>query len=275
MNQRRLGKRTTPLLIGALALSIGSAVGASASGEEGRYWNDRERGWFWGEVDPEPPEPKEVQPPEPKAEASPEPEKSATERLEEFRAKVDEAKAKAVLNPTEENVSAYMALQKELMDKSAVFADVWKRAMWSQPDLGYAADKPIAGEGLRERRRIESAQVQKAVDQVKQDRGLFFFYASPENCPYCEVQSQHISRFADTYGIEAQAVSLDGSDNEYFPNARPDNGVAEAFGVKQVPALFLVNPDTRKVDSLGYGVITDATIGERLRTVLIRDLGEF
>lgn len=262
------------LLLTGLALVTSGVVSAQSLTDQG-YWGDRERGWFWGEVDPKEEETTPKVEPEPPRAKAPETTQTARERLEALREEVEEAKALAILEPTEENVSAYMAIQKEMMDKSAVFADVWQRAMWENPGLGYSADKPIAGDGMRERRRVESAEVDQAIAEVRETRGLFFFYSSPESCPYCGVQSRHVSRFAENNDLTVQAVSLDGSANEYFPNARPDNGIAEALGVKQVPALFLVDPETRQVDSLGYGVITDTTIGQRMRTILVRDLGEF
>ena len=39
-----------------------------------------------------------------------------------------------------------------------------------------------------------------------------------------------------------------------FPNVQPDNGLAQAWGIRVLPALFAVNPQTREAVPVAYGL---------------------
>ena len=269
---------TRLVLTAGLAASLGAAAtSVSSAGQlSNSYYGDRERGWFWYEDPPEPPKPKPRPPkPEPKAGSGEGEPKSARERLKELREEIEEAKALAILEPTPEHIAAYQKLQSKMMDRSMLFADTWRRNLWNDPELDYTTKRPVVSSGVRKQRRMEDEQIREAIAEVRNERGLFFFYRSAETCDYCDTQSMHVARFAKEHGLEVRAVSLDGSANQYFPEARPDNGIAEALGVKDAPALFLVDPETKAVDSLGYGVIDDAEIGKRIRRIVLLERGEF
>ncbi|WP_155996764.1 conjugal transfer protein TraF [Thioalkalivibrio sp. ALMg11] len=259
------------LLMAGVAASVGLAQ--ANPGTSSGFYGDRERGWFWYEQPPEPPKPPE---PEPEPEIVPiVPELSARERLEALQEEIEEAKALAILEPTQENIAAYLEMQDAMMNRSMVFADTWRRTLWDRPDLDYSTERPVVQSGVREQRRIEDREIAQAVDHVRDERGLVFFYMNREECPYCEVQSRHVERFARENNLTVRAITLDGSTNEYFPEARQDDGLAEAFGVQEAPGLFLVNPVTGEVDSVGYGVIDDAELGKRLRRIVSLEIGEF
>ena len=52
-----------------------------------------------------------------------------------------------------------------------------------------------------------------------------YFYRS--DCRFCALQSPLVKQLKDTFGFEVLAVSLDGSSNDHFPDALPDNGVSK------------------------------------------------
>jgi len=49
-----------------------------------------------------------------------------------------------------------------------------------------------------------------------------------------------------------------------FPKARPDNGIATALKVTQVPAVFLAQPFTGKITPIGFGVLSESQLLERI-----------
>ena len=49
-----------------------------------------------------------------------------------------------------------------------------------------------------------------------------------------------------------------------FPKARPDNGIATALKVTQVPAVFLAQPFTGKITPIGFGVLSESELLERI-----------
>ena len=52
-----------------------------------------------------------------------------------------------------------------------------------------------------------------------------------------------------------------------FPNARPDNGIATTLKVTQVPAVFLAQPFTGKITPIGFGVLSESQLLERIAVV--------
>jgi conjugal transfer pilus assembly protein TraF len=58
------------------------------------------------------------------------------------------------------------------------------------------------------------------------------------------------------YGIEIFAISLDGGTMAEFPNARMDNGASQNLNVTTVPAVFLAEKSTGKIQPVGYGVMS-------------------
>ena len=55
-----------------------------------------------------------------------------------------ELKAKAILEPTSDNIIAYVRYQREQLDRASTFADVWERAIWQHPDLDYTLQRPVS-----------------------------------------------------------------------------------------------------------------------------------
>ena len=52
-----------------------------------------------------------------------------------------------------------------------------------------------------------------------------------------------------------------------FPDARRDNGIATTLKVSQVPAVYLAQPFTGKITPIGFGVLSEAQLLERIAIV--------
>ena len=57
---------------------------------------------------------------------------------------LDELKARAILEPTSENIVNYIRFQREQLDRASTFADVWSRAIWQNPELDYTLERPVS-----------------------------------------------------------------------------------------------------------------------------------
>jgi conjugal transfer pilus assembly protein TraF len=66
------------------------------------------------------------------------------------RRNLRELKAKAILEPTPENVTAYIRFQRAQLDRASLFSDVWQRAIWQDPDLDYTLQRPVSTLGKRQ-----------------------------------------------------------------------------------------------------------------------------
>jgi hypothetical protein len=61
----------------------------------------------------------------------------ATQHLDAITEELRELKARAILYPTPENVTAYIRFQRAQLDRASLFSDVWQRAIWQDPELDY------------------------------------------------------------------------------------------------------------------------------------------
>ena len=149
--------------------------------------------------------------------------------LLKFKEDMEKARQIAVWNPTQENLRRYQKYQQEALDKGGLFADSWRRMIWEDPSLDYSLVRPVSELG-------------KATwtDTRNMDRDMFFrslrgqvgiYYVYRDHCAPCKVQSPTMANFVTRYGVPVHAISSDGSANEYFPNAKRDNGQLKAWGL--------------------------------------------
>lgn len=222
--------------------------------EDALYCKERRLGtWFYCE------RPKEA----PRAAASPA--ASARSQLAAISANLEELKARAILDPSAENVTAYVRFQREQLDRSSLFADVWQRALWQDPGLDYTLQRPVSTLGKR-----------AWIDQRKTDRdlamaklsgryGVFYFYAA--SCGACDIFAPILKAVSDRYGLAVLAVSMDGGPTATFPNYVVDAGQYERLGLgtdRQVPALVLFDSVTKQPMPIGYGILSQDEIMDRV-----------
>lgn len=101
-----------------------------------------------------------------------------------------------------------------------------------------------------------------ALANIGSDHILMFFFRG--DCPYCHAYGPVLRAFSTKYRIQVLPVSLDGGAVPGFTNARTDNGTAATLNVKQVPALFLAQPITGKIMPVGFGVLSEGQLVERI-----------
>jgi conjugal transfer pilus assembly protein TraF len=191
----------------------------------------------------------------------------AAKQLAAITEQLDELKARAILEPTTENLTAYMHYQREQLDRASTFADVWGRAVWQNPELDYTLERPINTLGKRTWLADRKAAKASAMKALAQRYGVFYFYASA--CSACRVFSPIIRSLSDQYGLEVMAVSMDGGPNETFPRYAVDTGQYERMGLtgNQVPALVLFDTQTRRPIPIGYGLMAGDEVMDRIFTL--------
>lgn len=191
----------------------------------------------------------------------------AAVRLKAISEKLEELKARAILEPTTQNVQAYISYQREQLDRASDFADVWRRAIWQNPELDYTLQRPINALGKKTWTTQRTAQRDAALAAISQRYGVFYFYSS--GCAACEVFSPIIRGVSDRFGMTVMAVSIDGGPNAAFPNHLIDTGQFQAMGMagKQVPALVLFDTVTKQPMPIGYGVMAADDVMDRIFTL--------
>lgn len=236
--------------------ATGHAAGAQA---------DVRRGWHFYD-DPAVHEPqKEVVTPAPVAlpkptTPQPPPEVKA---LRELQLQLEQLKAVAVMHPTVGNVRRYMELESKVLRNASLFADLSQKVAWANPDLDPTTQgRPVNAQALEVFEQVQMQERSSALANIGSDHILMFFFRG--DCPYCHAYGPVLRAFSTKYRIQVLPVSLDGGAVPGFTNARTDNGTAATLNVKQVPALFLAQPITGKIMPVGFGVLSEGQLVERI-----------
>ena len=191
------------------------------------------------------------------------PELAAFERLQK---NVEETRNIAIMQPTEANVRRYMELESQVVERASYFADVAQRVAWATPELDPTLQgRPVGAKALEVFEKQQLTDRSRSIADLGRDHVLFFFYRA--DCPYCHAFAPTLEAFQARHGIKVVAIGVDGGPMPGFPDARADNGIATTLKVTQVPAVFLAQPFTGKITPIGFGVLSEAQLLERIALV--------
>ncbi|MGF7204828.1 conjugal transfer pilus assembly protein TraF [Sphingobium olei] len=201
------------------------------------------------------------------------PQQSAVDRMTAITRHLDELKAKAILEPSEENVIAYVRFQREQLDRASTFSDVWQRALWQNPDIDYTLQRPVSTVGKRAWLDNRKADRDAVLTNLGQRYGLFYFFA--QSCGACELFAPILRSVTDRHRMAVMAVSMDGGPSREFPNYVVDSGQRARMGVpgNETPALVLFDTATRRTIPIGYGILSADEIMDRIFTLTNTKLG--
>lgn len=259
-----------PALESLLVIALAScALPCQAQGSG--YWTDAWRGWHFYEL-PEEPAPRPVARPASSAAASAVPDRASVTRpprapelleFERLQKALEELRQIAIVQPSEVNVRRYMTLESQVVARASAFADVARRVAWMQPELDPSLQgRPVNALALEVYDQQQARSRSRAVAALARDHVLLFFFRS--DCPYCHAMAPVLAAFAGQHGLRVEAVSVDGGALPQYPQPRADNGIARALQVSQVPALYLAQPGAGRITPIGFGVLSQAQLLERL-----------
>lgn len=251
----------TPQL--ALGQTAEPAVADHAADSDAFYCQNRKLGyWFYCE------KPKAAPRAEPQA-----PPPNAVSQLDAITAELRELKARAILEPTNENVTAYVRFQRAQLDRASLFSDVWQRAIWQDPDLDYTLQRPVSTLGKRQWQDARTSERNNVMQNLGRRYGLFYFFA--QNCGACEVMSPIVQSVAGTWSITVRAISTDGGPSRHFPNYTVETTQRSKMGLepKITPAVVLWDAELRRAIPIGYGVISADELLDRIYLLTTKEAG--
>lgn len=229
-----------------------------------------DRGWWWY--------------PDPEAEKPPVQQEPPRKKLEditdmaELREEIQRIMDRAIMEPTEDNVRAYLEANDYMMNKAALFTDVGRRLQWQNFDTNYSArNHPTAGFALYDRNQKKQKDLNDSFLKIAETHAIVYF-ATGKDCAPCDVQSPVLRALANNSGMEVQAISLDGYPIPMFPDAKPDNGFTMALtenkGFPALPAMYLVSKATRQMIPIAVGNLAASEIKERVHILTQVPLGK-
>jgi conjugal transfer pilus assembly protein TraF len=219
------------------------------------------------------------------------------QELEAFQKEIEEARAVAIWRPTEDNVRRFYLLQKTALDRGGLFADQWRRLVWTNPDLDYTQKRPVSEIGKRAWQDERLYDRELFLKAASSQLGLFYVFR--ESCGACRIFSPILKAFGARYSVPIKAISADGGSNADFPEAVADKGQLKAWGfaAPATPALMIFQKASaaparvtlsngkqvtlrpcRKpkgcLTYLGAGVLSVEDIAERLFVLLATEPGQ-
>ena len=255
-----------------IALSVGSTgvlaapanqESAAAQGDDPFYCAERRLGyWFYCA---------KTKPPEKSAPVEPAP--SAAERLDAVTAELRELKARAILEPSPANVTAYIRFQREQLDRASLFSDVWQRSIWQDPELDYTLQRPVSTLAKRAWQDNRSSERDAVMAHLSERFGLFYFFA--QSCGACEVMSPIVQSVASTWQITVRAISTDGGPSRHFPHYTVETNQRKRMGLDPgvTPAVVLWDAATNKAIPIGYGVMSADELQDRIYLLTSKEAG--
>ncbi|HRH87190.1 MAG TPA: conjugal transfer protein TraF [Rubrivivax sp.] len=255
------------LALWVLLVAFASAFAAEPSAPL-RYWSDTWRGWhFYEEPEAEvehraPTAPRQARDPSKPVPSRP----RELIEFEQLQKTLEETRHIAVMRPTEANVRRYMELEAQVVARASTFADMAQRIAWASPELDPSVQgRPVNAKALEVFDQLQMAQRSEAIGALGRDHVLLFFFRG--DCPYCHAFAPTLQAFQARHGIRVVAVSVDGGSMPGFAGARRDNGISRTLQVSQVPAVYLAQPFTGVITPIGFGVLSEAQLLERVAIV--------
>ncbi|MDR2526532.1 MAG: conjugal transfer protein TraF [Rickettsiales bacterium] len=200
---------------------------------------------------------------------------SYSSELKELQKEADESKAKAVLYPTEQNIKDYITLQAKIIEQASIFSDLWRRVIWSNPELDYTSQRPVSMAGGAVYKNEKEIKVDSTIKNMNERYGIFFIYSS--TCPFCQRYSSILDSFRKKYKVTIVGVSIDRDFLPEFKNESLINrGHLEKMGVNYstVPVTVLFDKTNNSILPIGYGLMTEDELINRIYVLTQVGVGE-
>ena len=173
---------------------------------------------------------------------------------------LERALATAMLKPTNENVLAYMILQKKWTEQATVFSQLWQRNVLEHPEL--ASLTPTTQYGVQVKKTVEARARKALIQELAKENVLLFFYEGGN--PYSKAFADVVKEFSLKNNWSVKAVSVDGIILRDFPNSIKDPSIAQEMFIDYFPSVFAVDINTRNAVPLAFGMVTVSQIEENI-----------
>lgn len=231
------------LLLVLIGLSI-CMKGLAQEPESSRWLNGKADGWFWYKTLPEEEVEEEVElkpavppsPPQTPVESGPAPLSSAWIR-ENMQAYLDAA----IDNPSPENISAFLYIQRYAMDKSFAFMDAQQQTTLGHPVFDEINRRPTATFANRKLDDLATLNSQNVITKITSSSGLFFFFDGSEASM---AQLSVLDMLEREFDIDLLRIAVTPlPDSLKNSGIKMDAGHSEQMGVTSVPAIVLIRSD--------------------------------
>ncbi|MBF0315150.1 MAG: conjugal transfer protein TraF [Oligoflexia bacterium] len=242
-------------------------LATNSKAEDKSFFDDRERGWWWYEKIATAPK---FEQKNGDKQAIPENLNLTPKQQLEAQGKAwEDAFAKSVVSPTEQNIKEYLYLTKKINEQAQKFSFAFKESIWVNPEFDYSLEKPVATQAIVTQNERDFTNVEKELKKIAKDYGLIFFFKG--SCPHCHSFSPLLKKFAEHYEFTILPVTLDGESLAEFSKPKKNIFLGEKLNVSVVPALYLVHPDSNTISPISFGYTDWSNLMQKIITAVKRD----
>lgn len=198
--------------------------------------------------------------------------------IAELQAERDRRLHIAIMEPTPEHIASYQEINTFMLEKSAMFADMWRRSLWEHPQYDFTTQHPSANFAQVSLGQTRKETRTDVVKNLSEEWGLVFVVDT--NCQFCDLMAPISQLLEKEYGLQTLAINVSKTPSASWPHARPDNGTLRRLidlsgePITTTPTLFMVNRDQQTVHRVATGVVSVEELVNRLYTLAAVKPGE-
>ena len=243
-------------------LLIGLIVLPSRALAEPGFFEQRYRGWLWFEEKEALSGLKERTSTQNNEEASEEiTVEEAKGEVESIIKELEDLRYVYLARPNFRTQKAYRDKLGEIMDRGIRMQELWDEQNFIEPEYRDLVNSPENVFAVKLNRKIKAQGEKEIIKQFARDYELVFFFR--KSCPRSSEFEPVLKSFGDTHGIKIEAVSVDGSESEYFPRSSTiSQKLIEKLGISATPTVIAIRKDARKAFELIRGFVTLSELEE-------------
>jgi conjugal transfer pilus assembly protein TraF len=227
---------------------------ANSTNAQSRFFEERYRGWLWFEEREQ--ESSQIHHEEDVEQITA---SQAKAEIETLAKELEERKYVMLARPTVENVKSYREKEKEMWDKAMVLHDSWEMANLLYPEQRDLINNPVNVHAVKMKRAQDAGKLERGIADFAKRFDLVLFFQG--GCKYCEAFSPILKTFGEKYGFKIEAVSMDGSQHEFFKTAHIP-ALVEQLGIKAAPTVVAISHDSKTAFELIRGYVTISELEE-------------
>ena len=246
----------------AMFLLIGLTVLPSMALAEPGFFEQRYRGWLWFEEKEALAGLKERTSTRNNEEASEEiTVEEAKGEVEGIIKELEDLRYVYLARPNYKTQKAYRDKLGEIMDRGIRMQQLWDEQNFIEPEYRDLVNSPENVFAVKLNRKIKAQAEKEIIKQFAKDYELVFFFR--KGCPRSSEFEPVLKSFGDTHAIKIEAVSVDGSESEYFRGSSTVSGdLIEKLGISATPTVIAIRKDARKAFELIRGFVTLSELEE-------------
>lgn len=214
---------------------------------ENKFYNDRERGWYYREcvsceeINKKDKAKEREQLKEPRLSLREMDGDQVLAILGGVQKEMQVRQARYTLEPTLENARDFLDYQRLMFKNGSQASEVMKTVLIKYPYLDSRIENPISQQAIK----IKTLELDKANDnkikEFAQHFKLFYFFKS--GCAYCQEFQPVLEKLIQVYGFKVEAISSEGNrlENSISIPASINNSLANKLKIETYPTIIAYN----------------------------------